>query len=381
MRIIHSADWHLGRLFHGASLIEDQAYILEDLCRLVRDEKADVLIIAGDVYDRRQPPESAIRLLDAVLSEVINDIGVTVFMIAGNHDSSTLINFGSNLYSQRGLHVRGPCSTLLEPVTLTDADGPIDFCLIPYQQAEPLSLRTTSNDNSIRSFDQAMAHATTASLAACTASRRVAIAHCFTSGGDVSDSERPLSVGGSDQVSPAHFRDFNYAALGHLHRPQRVSDTTEYSGSLLKYSFSEAEHKKSVNMIDIDASGNTTLQRIALRRRRDLRVIEGELKFLLEATDDLGKNDYILARLLDTGALHDPLAQLRKRYPNIAYIERPKLFQSIEDSERASTETLRRTDSDLFADFYQQVTGNTLSQDEVRQFEHSVEAFDREHGK
>lgn len=378
MRIIHTADWHLGRLFHGASLVDDQAYVLEDLVRLVDDQKADVLIIAGDVFDRRQPPDSAVELLDQILSQIVIDLDTTVLMIAGNHDSGTRLAFGSSLLSSRQLHVRGPCSMDLDPVQLSDDHGSVDFCLLPYEQAEPLSLRTTSGDSSIRSFDQAMAYATQASFNQCQAYRRVAIAHCYTAGGDVSDSERPLSIGGSDQVSPKHFEKFNYTALGHLHRPQTVVDGVAYSGSLLKYSFSEAMHKKSVSVVDLDAHGLAAIETMTLRTRRDLRIIEGSLNELLENDDSLSKDDHILARLTDTGALHDPLARLRIRYPNIAQIERPRLFHNEATTEQIARETLKRTDSDIFEDFYRQVTENDLTASEKRVFESSLAEPDGE---
>jgi len=375
MRIIHTADWHLGRLFHGTSLIEDQAYILEDLCRLVRDQNADALIIAGDIYDRRQPPDSAVELLDEILSEIILGTDTAVLMIAGNHDSGKKIAFGSSLLAERKLHVSGTVATDPQPVTLSDQHGDVDFCLLPYEQAEPLALRSLTGDSDIRSFDQAMAHAIQNVVAKCQSKRRVAIAHCFAAGGDVSDSERPLSIGGSDQVSPAHFSDFNYTALGHLHRPQIVTDRVAYSGSLLKYSFSEASHQKSVNVIDLRANGDLEIEQISLRTQRDLRVVEGLLSDLLENKETPASKDYILARLLDTGALYDPLARLREHYPNITHIERPKLFHNAEATEKIAQRTLMRTDQDIFSDFYAAVTENELTVDEQKLFELSLETF------
>jgi len=375
MRIIHTADWHLGRQFHGTSLIEDQACVLEDLCRLIRDQQADVLIIAGDIYDRRQPPDSAVQLLDETLSEVVLGTDTTVLMIAGNHDSGKRIAFGSALLAGRNLHVAGTVSTALRPVTLTDPYGDVDFCLLPYEQGEPLAVRSATGDNTIRSFEQAMGRAVNDMLGHCRSARRVAIAHCFAAGGNVSDSERPLSVGGSDQVSPELFAAFNYTALGHLHRPQNVTDHTAYSGSLLKYSFSEATHRKSVSVIDLDAQGKISRELISLRTRRDLRIVEGLLSDLLNSTDSTGNTDYILARLLDTGALYDPLARLRERYPNITHIERPNLFHNTASTGQLTRQTLKRTDLDIFSDFYETVTENDLSEEERQLFQNSLESY------
>jgi len=375
MRIIHTADWHLGRQFHGASLIEDQACVLEDLCRLIRDQQADALIIAGDIYDRRQPPDNAVQLLDETLSEVILGTDTTVLMIAGNHDSGKRIAFGSSLLAERKLHVAGTVSAALHPVTLTDRYGEVDFCLLPYEQGEPLAVRSETGDGTIRSFEQAMAWAVDDMLGHCRSARRVAVAHCFAAGGNVSDSERPLSVGGSDQVSPELFAPFNYAALGHLHRPQRVTDQTAYSGSLLKYSFSEATHRKSVSVIDLDAQGQISCELITLRTRRDLRIVEGLLADLLSSTESSGSDDYILARLLDTGALYDPLARLRERFPNITHIERPNLFHNAASTGQLTRQTLKRTDQDIFSDFYETVTDNDLTEEERKLFQTSLESY------
>jgi len=369
MRLIHTADWHLGRLFNGVSLVDDQAHILADLIRLIREEKPDALVVAGDIYDRQVAPKEAIKLLDDTLREIVTGLKVPVLMIAGNHDSAERIDFNSTLLEDSGLHIRGMYQDAITPVTLADDHGPVDFCLLPYVQAEPLVVRTRTGDTDYDSFDSSMEFACTQALAAATSKRKVAIAHCFAAGGDTSDSERPLSVGGSDQVSPKHFAGFNYVALGHLHRPQTVGKNAAYSGSLLKYSFSEANHIKSVSVIDIDASGEFTRREESLSVRRDVRIIEAEFDDLLSTDNEPASEDYVLARLTDHGALRDPLARLRERFPNILAIERPSLYAPGASSSHQTSETLKRTDDELFASFFEDVTGNPLNPAERKAME------------
>jgi len=197
--------------------------------------------------------------------------------------------------------------------------------------------------------------------------RSVLIAHCFVSGGSESESERPLSVGGAGNVSKAAFAPFSYTALGHLHRPQRSADAVHYSGSLMKYSFSEIDHQKSVNVVEIDAQGAAVIDQVPMTPRRDLRMIEGTLKELLKGP---GKgesaDDYLLVRLQDTHAILDPMGRLREVYPNVLHLERPAL-------ERAAMDTgfqpkPGQGDRELFAAFFEQVTGEALTEEQDKAF-------------
>ncbi len=375
MRLIHTADWHLGRLFQGVSLLEDQAHILADLIRLIRDERPDALVIAGDIFDRQVAPKDAIRLLDETLKEVITGLKTPVLMIAGNHDSAQRIDFSSDLLADSGLHIRGTYQDPITPVRLNDRHGPVDFCLLPYEQAEPLVVRTRTGDTQYGNFDAAMSLACERALTACSADRKVAIAHCFAAGGNTSDSERPLSVGGSDQVSPKNFEGFNYVALGHLHRPQKVGNNGAYSGSLLKYSFSEASHTKSVSLVEIDDKGAFTRTEQHLSTKRDVRIVESEFDDLLQTDREPPSEDYVLARLTDRGALRDPLARLRDKFPNILGVERPALFSASGQNQSQSAETLKRTDEDLFASFFQDVTGEPLTNDERNALQQTLESL------
>ena len=272
MRFLHTADWHLGRSFHNVSLIEDQAHVLRQLVDLAKDAEVDAVIVAGDVYDRAVPPPDAVSLLSDVLGELALGLGIPVIMIAGNHDSAERLNFGAQLLARSRCHIFGRLGAQPDHVVLEDAHGPVHVLGLPY--AEPSVVRERTGAD-LHTHDAAMAHLAAAAAANVPeAERSILVAHCFVAGGSESESERPLSVGGAGNVSAAAFEPFAYTALGHLHRPQAAGPNARYSGSLLKYSFSEVDHEKSVSLVELDAAGAATVEEVSLTPRRDMRLIE-----------------------------------------------------------------------------------------------------------
>ena len=362
MRILHTSDWHLGRLFHGVHLTEDQAHVLDQLVDLVAQAEADVVVVAGDLYDRAVPPDAAVTLLGDVLERIVLGHGVPVVAIAGNHDSPRRVGFGAGLLRAQGLHVVGPLDPTFRPVVLADAHGPVHVHPIPY--AEPTDVRIALENDEPRTCDAAM-RALTAACERAPDARHVAIAHAFVVGGEASDSERPLAVGGADTVSVEAFDGFHYTALGHLHRPQRAGgrENVRYSGSLLKYSFSEAEHRKGVLLVDLDADGATSIEQVALTPRRDVRVVEGAFADLLAGPPPgESREDYLLVRLTDEGTLHDPMARLQQVYPNALQLQRSVL--ALGDGDGAAPRGHRTmSELDLFTDFYTHATGGPLDPD------------------
>jgi exonuclease SbcD len=360
-RFLHSADWHIGRIFHNVSLLDDQAQALEQLVELARDSRAQALIVAGDVYDRAVPPADAVRLLDETLRRITLDLDLALIVIAGNHDSAERLGFGSALMEERRCFIRGPLAADISPIELADTEGPVRIYPIPY--AEPVLVRERLETDAAHCHDSAMGAITDRlrpHLDARIADRAIAVAHCFVTGGDPCESERPLSVGGAGNVGAARFDAFDYTALGHLHRPQALGERTHYAGSLLKYSFSEAGHRKYVNLVEIAAGGAVTVERIPLTPRRDLRIVEGRLADLLGGpAAGESADDYLLVRLTDKEALLDPMGKLRQVYPNILHLERPGLLEAGELA-TAGRERLKRGEQALFASFFEQVTGDPL---------------------
>ncbi|MGB0619621.1 MAG: exonuclease SbcCD subunit D [Myxococcota bacterium] len=365
MRLLHTADWHLGRLFHGVSLVDDQAHLLEELTRLVAESAIDAVLIAGDVYDRAVPPPDAVTLFDAFLARVAGEQGIPVVVIAGNHDSADRLGFGARLLAEGGLHVRGRLDANPEPIELGDAHGPVDFVALPF--VDPPHARATLGDAELRDHDACNAAMLSRARGSLRAGRRsVCVAHAFVAGASDSESERPLVVGGGGQVSASHFDGFDYVALGHLHRPQRVArDTIRYSGSLMPYSFGEAAHDKSVSIVELSADGSVEIEPVALSPRRAVRVVEGALATLLETSPDgVAADDYLLVRLTDSGALFHPMARLRERFPNVLQIERPALEAASTGGAVAVQSLAPRAPEDLFTDFFEAVLDREMDEEE-----------------
>jgi DNA repair protein SbcD/Mre11 len=378
MRFIHTADWHLGRLMYGVRLTDDQAHVLDQLTVLAKESKPDVLVVSGDVYDRAVPPPDAVELLDNFLSRMVLDLKIPVILIAGNHDGPRRLEFASRVLAGRGIHVFGSVQADVTQVTLGDAAGPVRFFAVPY--AEPALVREKLECDDARDHDQAMQilvdRIRTRGMSA---QRSVIIAHAFAAGGAAAESERPLSVGGADKVEYSRFAGFHYAALGHLHRPQSVGEPyIRYAGSLLKYSFSETDHRKTVNVVDMDETGRCLVESVSLTPRKDLRRIEGYLKDVLTGPGPgESREDYLLVSLLDTGALLDVMGKLRDVYPNVLHVERPALAPSGDRLSR-TTDHRKLNDADLFGAFFAEVTGEGLSAEEASAYESVVDEFRRQ---
>lgn len=377
MRFLHTADWHLGRLFHGHSLIEDQAWALDRFVELVRDTRPDAVLVAGDIYDRAVPPAEAVSLLDDTLARIVLGEGVPVVLIAGNHDSPERIGFGSRLLAGGGLTVAGRSAAEVVQAGFEDAHGRVIVHALPY--TEPAVARDVLAAD-VPDHATAMRELCARARAAHPpGARGVLLAHAFVIGGTESESERPLSVGGSGAVPATCFDGFDYVALGHLHRPQSVGEARiRYSGSLLKYSLSEAEHEKSVSLVEIAAQGEVTIEAIPLGARHDLRRIEGELAALIAAGhDDPAREDYVFATLTDPGALLDPVARLREVYPNVLGCERTVLLTA--GGGNVARAHRRELDvSALFGDFFHEVTGELLAGAAQRAVDEVLEGAERD---
>lgn len=324
MRILHTADWHLGKLFYGGYVTEDQAYVLqEQFLPLLKDEGIDAVVLAGDVYDRSLPPAEAVELFDEIATKVTQELGIPFFVISGNHDSAARLSFGSQLLARAGLHIYGELEKLTGPVYVEDAYGTLAIVPVPF--AEPAVVRHFFQDAAVTDQESAVQRLITAQSTGIPAGMRtLAMAHAFIAGGQASESERPLSMGGSDVVPAALFERFTYTALGHLHGPQQAgSPQIRYSGSLLKYSFGEARQKKGFVVVDIDGEGRveTTFQPVT--PKHDVRVITGTFADIMAQTDDR-PDDFVLIRLDDMDPILDGMAKIRTKYPHALALETPK---------------------------------------------------------
>ena len=325
MRFLHTADWHLGRIFYGQYLTDDQAHVLENqFFSILKDEKIDGILLAGDVFDRAVPPIEAIELWDSIITRLAMDYKVPLFVVSGNHDGAERLEVGRSMLSQSGIHIWGSPHHALQPFEFEGVDGKVAICPMPFSEPRRVgdalgfvtpSLETGLNLHNYDQMYQAWSNHLRNQVPK--GMRSIAISHAFVMGGDVGGSERTLSIGGSEQVSPQVFKDFHYTALGHLHGPQRMgADYIRYSGSPLKYSFDEHTQKKSFTIVDMDAKGNVDISTIPVEAKRDVVILEGYFEDLLNNKELQAKHkdDYVQARLLDTMPIMDGMAKLRQVY-------------------------------------------------------------------
>lgn len=361
MKIFHTADWHLGKLVQGVSMVEDQRYILQQFILDVATEKPDVVIVAGDLFDRAVAPVEAVNVLNEVLAELVLKLNTPVLCIAGNHDSPGRIEFGSSLMRASGLHMVGHLPSDFQPVVLQDTFGEVHFHLIPF--VEPTQVRHHFQDDAIQTYQEAMQKLIEyISERLDKNARHVLIGHAFvTKFGqqeeNTSDSERPLAIGGSECVDAALFEKFHYTALGHLHQAHFVlNERIQYAGSPLKYSMSEHNHQKGYLIIELDEQGNVEVEKRQLLPRRDLRIVEGKMDDLLKLPIS---EDYVFIRLTDENPVLSAMERIRTVFPNIMHIAR-KVERSVNEND-VQIETMKRDSMDdlsLFQAFYKEITGN-----------------------
>lgn len=380
MRFLHTADWHLGKLFGQRYMTEDQRYVLEELVALAVDEDVQAVVIAGDVYDRAVPPAEAVALFDEVLARLVGK-GIAVLYIAGNHDSAARLDFGRELLAASGVYLRGCVRGEDAPVVLEDAAGPVYFSLLPF--ATPVEVRAAFQvpREEPLDFDAAMARQVQAARAQIPDDcRSVAVAHAFLAGGRSASSERPLSVGGTDQVRPAHFLPYSYTALGHLHGPQRAgAEKIRYAGSLLKYSFDEAAQKKGALVVELAADGAIETRFEALAPRHDVRIVRGTLEELRQADfDPLPHDDYVRVDLLDRATILNAYDKLTAIYPNLFALTRPNWQAAQAEELRLRPQAGEVSELALFRDFYEEMTRETFSPDQQKYLEAVLEEMARE---
>lgn len=370
MKFIHTSDWHIGRLFHNVSLLDDQRHVLNQLLDYIEEHKVDAVVIAGDIYDRAIPPASAVDLLDEVLTKITIGLGVPVILIPGNHDSAQRMRFASQQLKQSGLHILGDLGEITKPVIISSQTGDVAFYGIPY--CDPETVRNFFQQD-VKSYDEAHSYLVEQINSVKSSTQaNVLISHCFIDGAKESDSERPLSIGGSDRVSFAPCESFNYVALGHLHAPQqRGGEHIRYSGSILKYSFSEQNQKKGLNLVELDQHGSALVTHLPLLPLRNMRVIEGEFARIIDhGKVDPHNQDYLLIRMTDRHAILEPMAKLREVYPNVLMLEKPGML--ISGDQTMNREKLKRGELEMFSDFFEQVSGQALNDEQNRALEDTI---------
>ena len=373
MRILHTADLHIGKIVNNFSMLEDQKYILKQMVELVKMQQADAFIIAGDVYDRPVPSAEAVSVFHDFIQK-LHETGTEIFCISGNHDSPERLSFAEEILGEHGVHFAGTYKERCKQITLQDENGPVVFTLMPF--VKPAVVGENTSEGAVKKMladtflveteekEGSFLLGEIQEALACSEARHILITHYFvTNAGrtpELSDSENPVSVGGLDNVDASCFKGFAYTALGHIHKPQQMNKEGDglgavvYAGAPLAYSFSECGQEKSVVQIELNSDGAIQVQRVELKPLHRMRKIKGRLdEVIVPAVSELfDKEDYLQVTLTDEEELLDPIGMLRSVYPNVMQL----VFEKKEkesDGEYTVTDNMeKKTTEELFGDFY-----------------------------
>lgn len=362
MKLMHLSDLHLGKLVLEQSMIDDQKYILNQIIEIVKKEQVDIVLIAGDVYDKSIPTIEAVNLFSDFLTRLYK-LKVLVFVISGNHDSKDRLSFGNELFVDNGIYIEGIFNGNLRCETANDKYGKLNIYMLPF--IKPVEIKRFYPDEIIDTYEDAikciLKHSSINKN-----ERNIIMVHQFVTslGEDVirSDSES-ISLGGIDNIDVTLFKDFDYVAMGHIHGPQKVGrETARYSGSPLKYSFSEVNQKKSVCIIEFNSKEDINISKIPLIPIRDMRVIKGPFDKLIskEIVNLENKNDYLDVILTDDDYIINAIGKLRKFYPNILKLEYENRISSNDVSDNIDIDKSNMSPIDLFSEFYKMQNGIEL---------------------
>jgi exonuclease SbcD len=360
MRLLHTSDWHIGRTFHGHDLLEDQEFMLSALADLVAEHRVDVVVIAGDIYDRAVPSAEAVQVATRGMQRIRRS-GAVIVASSGNHDSAPRLGAFADFLAAGGLYLRTSVSGLADPVLLADEHGPVAVYAVPYLEPEiaksALGITGRPGHQAVMAAAMARIRADLAGRPAGT--RSVVAAHAFVVGGVAGGSERSIASGGVESVTADLFGGFDYVALGHLHGAQSLHSRLRYSGSPLPYSFTEAGHRKGAWLIDIGAGGALTDRWLELPVVRPLAVLTGSLaQVLIGNFEQL--DAYLAVVLTDPVRPLEPMRRLRERYPHVLTVTWDPGVGQVGHRATAAVGAVS-TDIDILADFLLDCRGSAAS--------------------
>lgn len=369
---MHLSDLHLGKRVYEFSMYEDQKYILKQILEIAGEQKADAVLISGDVYDKPIPPAEAVQLFDDFLT-ALSDRKVPVYVISGNHDSAERLSFGARLMTQSSVFMSAAFHGTVQKYSLQDEYGTVNFYLLPF--LKPTIVRQAYPEAEIGSYQEAVQYVL-AQTPVEKSQRNVLLAHQFVTGAKTSESEEIL-VGGLDNMDASLFDDFDYVALGHIHTPQKIGrETVRYCGTPLKYSFSEAKRDKSVTMVELQEKGCVQLQEIPLHPLHDLREIKGSYEELTARKNYAGTktDDYLHITLTDEEDIPDVMDRLHTIYPGIMKLDYDNLRTRTMNQIDAVQQVQDKTPVQLFAEFYELQNNQPMS---AQQQEHVQKLIDQ----
>ena len=365
MKLIHLSDLHIGKRVNEVSMIEDQDHILSQILRIIEEEQADAVLIAGEVYDKTVPSAEAVTLFDEFLCNLATR-QVPVLIISGNHDSPERLAFGNRLMEECGIHISPVYNGTVTSVSLSDAHGAVHFWLLPF--IKPAHVKRYFPDAGIESYTDACRVAVE-NMNIDPSQRNVLLTHQFVTGAATCESEE-ISVGGSDNVDASVFFDFDYVALGHIHGPQNIgSNRIRYCGTPLKYSFSEQQHHKSVTVVNLGAKGDLELTLRPLTPKHDLRSIRGTFHELTDksAYEGTSADDYLQIILTDEEDVPEAIGKLRVIYPNMMKLSYDNTRTRTNQVIDGAVDVQRKSPLELFEELYKLQNNQSMS-DEQRAF-------------
>ena len=360
MKFIHLSDLHIGKRVNEVSMTDDQAYILTQIIGIIDAEQPDAVVIAGDVYDKSVPPAEAVTLFDGFLC-LLAERKLPVLIISGNHDSPERLAFGGRLMEGAGIHLAPVYNGKVEPVTLSDSHGDVNFWLLPF--VKPIHVKRYFPDAGIESYTDAV-RAAIEQMGVDFTARNVLVTHQFVTGAATCESEE-LSVGGTDNVDADLFDGFDYVALGHLHGPQNIgSGRVRYCGTPLKYSFSEAGHYKSVTVVELGEKGDLQLHTVPLTPRHDLREIRGTFGSLTDKNFYSGTavEDYLHIILTDEEDVAEAVGRLRVIYPNLMKLSYDNSRTRVDRVVGGAEDVNRKSPLELFEELYEIQNNQPMSE-------------------
>ncbi len=364
MKFIHLSDLHLGKRVNEFSMLEDQKYILKKILNIIDDEKPDAVIMAGDIYDKSIPSAEAVGLFDEFIVSLA-DRGLQAFIISGNHDSAERLAFGGRLMDTRGVHFSPVYNGSVQPIELKDEYGSVNVYMLPF--VKPANVRPFYPDDEIATYNDAVRIAIE-NMDIDKSKRNVLVTHQFVTGAVRSESE-DISVGGADNIDASVFKDFDYVALGHIHRPQNIDgEKIRYCGTPLKYSFSEASHEKSVSVVQLGKKGELSVNTVPLVPLHDMIEIKGAYNELVDKSFYEGTSyseDYVHITLTDEDDVIDAVLKLRTVYKNLMKLDydNKRTHHSGEISGAENIE--KKTPLELFSDFYSMQNGVEMSSEQT----------------
>lgn len=360
MRFLHLADLHIGKRVNGFSMIEDQKFVFEQVYNVIENEKIDGIIMAGDIYDKPVPSAEAVKLFDEMLTRLVS-INLPIFVISGNHDSAERIGFGSDILSVAKVYMSRVYNGNLQKIELEDDYGKINVYLLPF--IKPATVKNIYKEAEIKDYDDALEYVLSQEKIDET-KRNVIVSHQFVTGAMRSESEE-VSVGGLDNVSVENYKAFDYVALGHIHRAQQMGRKSAcYAGTLLKYSFSEEKHNKSMTIVDLKEKGNIEIKEIPVKPLHDLKTIKGKFSKITseEFYKELKKEDYYRAVLTDEDDILNAIGKLKSIYPNLMSMEydntRTRSYSVVDNVETVEA----KSPLEHFEEFFEKQNGRKMSE-------------------